>query len=295
MPGLNIPLGGSLTDPLFPRLRQDALLTNGSLFLIDASHTAGGFGTGVPVDDQLIENIAWQEAAETIGAGSQNSMRATADIVTGTGLTMERSTKGGWHFILSQSGNLGAGVGVEVVMSAGLREYLTANTGHSYYLSAWTLVTRTANVAGTTWPPMGMVVQRNISATANYLAYADAANTFPGSASVRRIGARNSNGTNATGVSFRGIGAAGWTGSPPDPDAPSQMRPGLFIAGARGAYTPLAGTSACPSLILYRLYLEDLTVSGRTYAQVDALDFGLCQAAFAIGGKYRNDSFTAPA
>jgi hypothetical protein len=47
--------------------------------------------------------------------------------------------------------------------------------------------------------------------------------------------------------------------------------------------------------VLYRAYIEDLTVSGRTYAQVQALDYALWQAAFAPGGRYAGDTFTPPA
>jgi len=47
--------------------------------------------------------------------------------------------------------------------------------------------------------------------------------------------------------------------------------------------------------IFYKLYIEDLTVSGRSYEQVDAIDFALYTSAFSAGGKYYGDSFTDPA
>lgn len=53
------------------------------------------------------------------------------------------------------------------------------------------------------------------------------------------------------------------------------------------------GTTYAPSYILYRMYLEDLTVSGRTYAQVDAIDYAMWQTAFSAGGKFYGDTFTA--
>jgi len=48
------------------------------------------------------------------------------------------------------------------------------------------------------------------------------------------------------------------------------------------------------SWIFYRAYMEDLTVSGRTYAQVDAEDLALFTEQFAVGGRYHNDTFTNP-
>lgn len=52
---------------------------------------------------------------------------------------------------------------------------------------------------------------------------------------------------------------------------------------------------ASPSAIFYRFYLEDLTLSGRTWAEVDALDARLFASAFAPGGRYYADTFTDPA
>ncbi|MER2974725.1 hypothetical protein ABS815_15285, partial [Klebsiella pneumoniae] len=53
--------------------------------------------------------------------------------------------------------------------------------------------------------------------------------------------------------------------------------------------------SGHPSFIFYRFYMEDLTVSGRSYATVDALDQALFDEAFnSSTGRYRNDHFSAP-
>ena len=48
------------------------------------------------------------------------------------------------------------------------------------------------------------------------------------------------------------------------------------------------------SMVFYRGYCEDLTVSGRTYAQVAAIDLALFNTAFASGGKFNGDTNTAP-
>ncbi|RQS00227.1 hypothetical protein DIE02_27720 [Burkholderia sp. Bp8991] len=48
------------------------------------------------------------------------------------------------------------------------------------------------------------------------------------------------------------------------------------------------------SAILYRVFLEDLTVSGRTFAAVSALDQSLYNAAFTSGGRYNGDTYTSP-
>jgi len=37
-----------------------------------------------------------------------------------------------------------------------------------------------------------------------------------------------------------------------------------------------------------------MTVSGRTYAEVEAIDYALYQAAFGPGGKFADDTYTNP-
>ena len=48
------------------------------------------------------------------------------------------------------------------------------------------------------------------------------------------------------------------------------------------------------STILYRFYIEDLTVSGRTAEEVKIIDKKLFNEAFAEGGKFYNDTWTDP-
>lgn len=73
--------------------------------------------------------------------------------------------------------------------------------------------------------------------------------------------------------------------------APSTFQLG---AGMLSSYTGATYRNKQNSVILYRAYIEDLTVSGRTYAEVDALDYALYQAAFAAGGRYFGDTYTDP-
>jgi len=48
------------------------------------------------------------------------------------------------------------------------------------------------------------------------------------------------------------------------------------------------------SMIFYRFYCEDLSLSGRTREAVAALDDELFAEAFAVGGKFYGDTYTDP-
>lgn len=66
-----------------------------------------------------------------------------------------------------------------------------------------------------------------------------------------------------------------------------------FGVGTIGAW--IGGNyNKATSRIIYRARIEDLTVSGRTYEEVEAIDFALYTAAFAVGGKFYGDTYTDP-
>ncbi|WP_171495393.1 hypothetical protein, partial [Acinetobacter soli] len=50
-----------------------------------------------------------------------------------------------------------------------------------------------------------------------------------------------------------------------------------------------------PSLIIYRIYIEDLNASGRTFAEVKAIDDAEFEKAFAVGGRFYGDTWSDPA
>lgn len=281
-----------------PKLRKDRILTDGSLMLLDADHSQGrmvggvqsnsSFGTGVPIDTFALQNIAWEEAIATIGSGDEALMRPLIARTDGTGMTLERTKKGGLHGIISQSGNLAAGVGMEINMPSLLRTYLRVNATHQFYFSLWKRLTRPANLVGTTRPATA-VIQKTVAATSNYLMMFDQGYSLPNG--VARLGVVEDPGVNdITKPMFQAIGVNGWTGTAPAND--SELRLNLMLWGAKGAYSGVAGTNGPPSWIIYRYYIEDLTVSGRSFDEVADLDFHLYEQAFAVGGKYNGDGWT---
>lgn len=60
-------------------------------------------------------------------------------------------------------------------------------------------------------------------------------------------------------------------------------------AGPWGGFEVNKQSSNC----LYRLYMEDLTVAGRTFAEAQAEDKAAFDVAFGAGGKFEGDTLTA--
>lgn len=276
MAGQKIVLSGvSFSDATLPVLRADGILSAGSLCLFDLAHSQGQV-TGVPTAGTVLPNVAWEQAQALIG-GSQASLAGLfSTAATAADAKFERTPKGGLHAIYSQVNNTTNSRGAQMSMSTAVRDYIIANKTHLFYVSVWAQRTRAAVSAAHRFQEIG--------GGGSYLGFmAATANTSKVVGSSKIVGAANSNVVaNRLVTMTQQAGAA---------DAITAV--GTMMGfGNIGSGTAL--TNQCPSDIFYRAYIEDLTVSGRTFAQVEALDEALWNTAFAAGGKFYADTFTAP-
>lgn len=279
------------TDPSLPKLYPDAVMSAGSLYLIDLSHPSGyDNGSLAPVAGTMIPNIAYETAAAILGAGNRTSLSPvlSISIPSPANYKIEFSARKGLHALISQA-NIAASQSVKLALPTALLSYLYNNTGRSYYVSYWSMITRAALTQVTA--DMGMF--QASSAANNLFVFADK-ETHPLTA-PQRVGMRAvpalANAPIPVGSVFRNVATLGVSGALP---AQGNIWAGWKAGAEPSAYSGFEAAKA-KSVILYRMYIEDLTLSGRTYAQVDAIDYGLYQAAFAAGGRFASDTFTNPA
>lgn len=279
--------GFTFSDMSLPVIRDDAILNAGSLFLFDPSHSQGGF-TGVPATGDTVPNVAWKEAAALIGAGTEASLKAR---VTSSGnvaneFKLERTAKGGLHGIISQVAQT-AGRSFSLAVAAAIRDYVYANrVEHSFYFSMWHRVTRlstASSVMQSTFHYIGATAATSLFYAPNSAIYTDNG--------AAKIGARTT-AQDTQGVAgserFANGGIHGITSTGPLPGNDIQLMIGT------GSVWNSFNVNKGASRVLYRVYIEDLTVSGRTYAEADAQDYALYQAAFGVGGRFNGDTYTAP-
>jgi hypothetical protein len=271
--------GTALTDTDAPRLIDiDALESSGSLVLVDPTHPAGAWASGVPSNGGTVPNLLASRAS-ALGVSVP-----TVDVVVGAGWTggkglLERTTKGGLHGVVSRT-LADTTTTAYVSLPASVRTYLLANPTHDIYLSSWVRVTRqqTQNTY--------VAVLGNLSGVStNYLMYARLAANSPATGRVAAL---------TTGPTMMSNHAASWTGTAPG-SAANMLARAMFVGASNftGSSTAARGLAG---LVQYRVYLEDLTVSGRTYAEVDALDDALYTTeVLTVGGRYYGDTFTDPA
>ena len=269
------------SDSTLPVLRDDPLLSSGSLILVDVGHSKGRL-SGVPSNGTLVNNIAGSIATSLVG-----SVSVSPDIATGfasNAMLSELSAKGGLHVIKSKVDDVN-NTRFTLRIPASIRAYLLTNRAHSYYFSIWQQVTRKFDAADV---PLAVLAE---SAYSNDFLLNLAANGGPAGAPTNILGkATNLDPAAGTGTAKHQLAVSKATGT-----LSNMAYTDLFIFGG----CPSAGVMNSAlhkggSQVMYRVYLEDLTVSGRSYADVKAQDDALFQAAFAPGGKFYGDTYTAP-
>lgn len=256
------------------------ILTNGSLILIEPGSQENPW-VGVPANGSSVPNLAGSQATSLIGSNVQN-ITFERTMLPAEGI-VERSGRGGLHV----AENWGSGVSNHVVainMLSAMRNYLDANQGHNMYLATWGRFTRAPD------PSLPQVLHSSVTGATGtrlgvgQLPSSGALTGAPGSTDARRLGFHvdNSQGLAYEAIAAQGVPSSGWS----TPHAAPVLRLGP-VGSAQ------VGKSA--GYLLWWMYLEDLTVSGRTFAQVDALVYSYYQQqVLSQTGKYYGDTYTSP-
>jgi hypothetical protein len=293
--GLQFTLTDTFTDTSLPQLFDDPIMSTGSLMLMDVNHSLGSF-SGTPSHGSVIPNIAWTTANSMVsGAPGQSALNLSlfTNSVALPNVSfplVERTSKKGIHFIKSQVNDTTPTANAEVTMPTAIFNYVSANLNHSYYFSTWQYFTRAFTTFGAPYPGIAGILNNTSNLLFSW--QPGSANTIGGFApqgtGSKYLGASTTgSGGMTTGASIQQAAVSGYSG------ANTTISNQFYFFGGQGG--PYSGLHIGGSQILYRTYLEDLTVSGRTYAQVKAIDDTLYATATAPGGKINGDTFTAPA
>jgi hypothetical protein len=207
---------------------------------------------------------------------------------------VERTGKGGIGAIISTNAAsfTDATTGFNIAIPDGVYTFAKANPTHVYYYSVYHRVTRAGALPGTIKAfscPLGGDTKFGMMMSASTNTTGTVTNA---SAIDDTVG----------GPRFRDVAstpASGW-GSDTTNLEPT-YRPGqrsAWLVGNRHQLnqvtSPVSRRGQGGSRIFYRFYMEDLTVSGRSYATVNALDVELFNLLFGTGGRYTGDTFTDP-
>jgi hypothetical protein len=271
-----------------PKLKQfDELETNGSLMLLDMTSMSGMPNNGASIPN-LLRDYTQTITGQTSGLDFTMRTRSPDN----ANWKAERTGKGGLHGIIKQNTGNTTEYTVEMRGPIAVRDYILANPNHNFYVSMWSTVTRPAisnpavqsnfhfstDVSGGTNGLFNMAAGKFNTVGGNLINDSAVPSTYDGD---------TPNGTNKyNSAQYSGVVNVG-----------QQLNSNHHISIGVGAFGPWGyfNTDKGASKIIYRVYMEDLTVSGRTFAQVNAIDKALYDIAFGVGGKFYNDTYTDPA
>lgn len=257
---------------------RDTRITNGSLVLLEPARESL---TGIPT---ALYNFAEPEAQKTVGNIATIAVQNTIGLAPGG--RVERTAKGGIHGIYPpvQASAPSSRACFSARLPLALEDYVLANQDHSFYLSLIGRITRdtvssaSAQLAGLFTNPSGGSEQ-SVSVVQSTGAKTIAGLTT-GDKLINRMSGVSSSDIFLCDVAQSGLELV----SNPTQDS---ARRDLFTLGGLSA----ALYQGYPSWIFYTLYIEDLTVSGQTYAQAHAKSeevYNTRKNTF-----YANDTFTA--
>jgi hypothetical protein len=245
----------------------------------------------------VLDNLAAESAKLLYPAATDIGLKGYLNVgagYTGAFGAIERTGKKGLHFMSAQA-SVGDGTrAAQLIGGQDANKYISVNTTHNFYISIWGKTTRNQKqlAVGTSIPNRSTIV--NSESFGMYGFYrrfsGSAVSVYPQTAG-QQLGLRDEGAIGMAPSTFQNIArAAGFTATAHTP-ATNFM---VFRNGNAGMSGVDFGISE--SHIFYRYYIEDLTVSGRTYAQVDAIDYAeYTKQVKTVGGRYYGDTYSDPA
>lgn len=279
MGNLNIIDGARFPDTI-PRLSTiDAMESDGSLLLVEPGHTANPW-QGMPATGTTVPNLLRRSSnalTKTTEAGAPLTWNAA------NGTAVERTRRGGVNILNRTSATNYTDSLFNIAIPDGVASYINANYTHRFFASVWLRTTAVKDPALPADAPAVLNMQSetvfgmqlNNSVKPRYSSNYTSPFNFAEKTGLWRINAEYNALRDMSPAKPPFLKQAAFQGG-------NRMLPGVSNAGKTGSY------------VFYRTYLEDLTVSGRTYAEADAIDNSLYTQAFGAGGRYAGDTFATP-
>jgi len=323
MSGLQLKLPTTFSDATLPVLYADEVMSAGSLMLIDPTNPFVAWSPGLPADLGAIPNVAAATARVLLGVNSDAEVSLTWNQpagFSGSAGLVERTARGGLHGIASQV-NAVTQTGPSVSGRNNLTSYILNNSTHSYYMSTWQRTTRIATGTADTLVALNGTGQQ----TNSYLFVLTGSTTDGGQFTERGVDlGRVHSPTVATIDSyFHALGSSGWHSQTVEGSLPGDGTNNAVTGPYAGLQIPFGNASSVNGIgfdgsataneadlsvsgssgntnkigshIVYRVYLEDLTVSGRTFEEVEKIDHAAYnREVLSPAGRYFGDTFTDP-
>lgn len=266
----------------------DSRLNTGSLILLEPARDGL---SGIPT--QLVNYAA--DTAETITGSEINTVAIQDNMGLLSGAFVERTTKGGIHGVFPQTvASMPSRANFSALLPDALKNYLSANKSHQFYIAVCGVITRNVGDGSASMALAGLNTVDDASGTTTQLTPAVFQSQSTKTVAGGRLSVPTTLGRTVTSTPqtpwMIDVAQSSLTWSS-EPSAGS-IRNDLFLMGASSSN--IDNQQGRPCWVLYSMYVEDLTVSGQTYAQAHAKSQAVHDARFSTGGIYAGDTWTTP-
>lgn len=288
---------GVSTNPNLPKFYTHNLLTKGSLLLVELAHPDCQIQL---IDNSVVPNLA-KKTAMSLCAATEAQVSGLFRLgSTGTSHVFEKTSSGALHGIVSPNRNNftthqnGGGI---TFQQSKILTYMKANPTNLFFIGFKGRVTRGAGENDTTMSPSVQANMFAVSGTSfsnDFLAVFQTNATLPTTprsfAVPNPLPSRAAN--NQARLDFvRYVNVNGQVNGAINNISLLDICFGRTTFG-NNVYP--SAFSNYPSWILHNIYIEDLTVSGKTFAETAAKYEAYHNASVAEGGAYYNETFTSP-
>lgn len=270
----------TLYDPIESR--------TGSVFLWDGGKQETSIVVGSEIPNMLSTYQLAKKMKISMGQGSSADHALQYAI--------QKTTSGGLHFISAHAGTATGStlpLFYAIESQVDLSEYLYSQVKNNpnLYISVWQKGTRTAVSESGKYSPSLAYSSGSVN---NSVALFEASSSTPSVSSSSKKNTKVA--YTAKESAFVGLSNCiqmnilGEVGTGIDVNT----RTLKIGTGALSPFSRDQTINKCQSLIIYRVYIEDLNSSGRTYEQVKAIDDAEFNKAFGVGGRFYGDSWSDP-
>lgn len=280
MGNLNIIAGASFPASI-PKVGMiDGMESAGSLLLIEPGHSSAPW-SGLPANKTEVPNILKAAADKLIGRTTKQPTFVWASRQDAAA-RVERTKKGGLNVVNTPTATVYSDAIANVPFPDDIADYVAANFEHRFFASMWlrTTLPKDASLAADAVSVLNIQSDPVFGLSINSSALRYVSNYSEPRNFAEKVGSYRLNAEYNSLKSFDGR------------TAPFSKQLAVALGNSTLGAVSQAGKSG--SYVFYRMYLEDLTVSGRSYAQLNDLDAGLYAQAFGAGGRYYGDTFTNP-
>lgn len=241
----------------------------------------------VPANGSTMLDLAERWTTLTLGAAPNPLTVANTSPAGSAKTKVARTARNGLHLMNSQQAQASPYELFDILLGENRLAYLNAHLDHTFYVSSWFRQTRAPREGSSIALPVAALRRTGTYATIDHYAASGVLNSAPWFLPQETAAQARGHSSLKDGDSFFVASAS----------AAPYVTPFVMNGPLLRLLTwNAARLNNLPSIVVYRAFVEDLTVSGRSFEEAAAIDREeFVDQVLTVGGRYYGDTYESPA